>query len=113
MSEKTSTKEPIEEPMAFSTQALQHNNGILEFCRTAVFLGGGCTAGVLGMTGLLGFFFFAFLYVFFFVLMLWKTGNQLSSYFAQWSFVVTGSFSNNLLTYILFWTFFYGIVHVY
>ncbi|ETN73996.1 hypothetical protein NECAME_13285 [Necator americanus] len=70
-------------------------------------------AGILGLTGIPGF-------IFYFVsvaiqALFWeaKAGFEWKSYFLDRTLSVTHSIVGGLFTYILFWVFLYGMVHVY
>jgi ER membrane protein complex subunit 6 len=73
----------------------------------------GCTAGILGLTGLLGFFFYLVSLLGFFGLLIVKTGSNSEKYFISRKSLLTNGFLGGLCTYTLFWTFIYGMVHVY
>lgn len=73
----------------------------------------GCTAGILGLTGLLGFIFYLISLLGFFGLLLVKTGTSHQKYFISRKSLLTNGFLGGLSTYLLFWTFIYGMVHVY
>lgn len=70
-------------------------------------------AGILGLTGILGFIFY-----FLSVISLWgmivaKSGANWKKYFINRQSLLTTGFLAGLCTYVLFWTFLYGMVHVY
>lgn len=73
----------------------------------------GCTAGILGLTGLLGFIFYLVSLLGFFGLLVVKTGSSWQKYFISRKALLTNGFLGGLCTYTLFWTFIYGMVHVY
>uniref|UniRef100_A0A2R5LGA4 ER membrane protein complex subunit 6 n=1 Tax=Ornithodoros turicata TaxID=34597 RepID=A0A2R5LGA4_9ACAR len=108
-----SKKEKSGEIVAYSEAAMRHNGAILEYCRTSVSALSGCTAGILGLTGLWGFLFYFVIAAalwFMFVLRSMTTWRKFLR--TRTTFLTTGLFGG-LFTYVLFWTFFYGIVHVY
>ena len=78
-----------EGPQFISEAAVRGNAAILDYCRTSVSALSGATAGILGLTGLHGFIFYFLASVLLSVLI------------------------GGLFTYVLFWTFLYGMVHVY
>nr|CUU97833.1 hypothetical transcript [Hymenolepis microstoma] len=47
-----------EAPLAFSPSAAQHNYRIVGYCRTSLAALAGVTAGILGLTGIIGFIFY-------------------------------------------------------
>ncbi|KAK7097850.1 ER membrane protein complex subunit 6-like [Littorina saxatilis] len=99
--------------VAYSELSVRQNNAILEYCRTSMSALSGATAGIMGLTGLLGFIFYfvsafslsAFLTV--------KAGSRWSSFFTTRRVLFINGLFGGLFTYILFWTFLYGMVHVY
>ncbi|KAF7253004.1 hypothetical protein EG68_08804 [Paragonimus skrjabini miyazakii] len=99
--------------IAYSPLATQHNLNAVSYCRTSVAAISGCTAGILGLTGLLGFMFYFLAHGFLSFLLLQKTGAAWNKYFLQRSSLTYGGIWGELTTYILFWTFIYGMVHVY
>ncbi|XP_077970996.1 ER membrane protein complex subunit 6-like [Styela clava] len=98
----------------YNLMAMRQNFGIAEYCRTGVSALGGVTAGILGLTGLYGFAFYVICASSLFIGILIKAGFGSShKYFlSRKSVLLTGQFGA-LFTYILFWTFLYGMVHVY
>jgi len=69
--------------------------------------------GILGLSGTLGFLFY-FLSVFvLWILVLLKSGTQWRKFFINRRNLLTNQFMGGLCTYVLFWTFLYGMVHVY
>uniref|UniRef100_F1LBP4 ER membrane protein complex subunit 6 n=1 Tax=Ascaris suum TaxID=6253 RepID=F1LBP4_ASCSU len=97
----------------FSEAAIRHNIGVLEYSRTCQAAATGMASGILGLTGIPGF-------VFYFVIvmiqtLIWevKAGFEWHDYFMSRTISVTHSLISGLFTYILFWVFLYGMVHVY
>ncbi|PAA71481.1 hypothetical protein BOX15_Mlig006946g1, partial [Macrostomum lignano] len=98
---------------ALNGAALQHNAFLLTYCRTALAAVSGCTAGILGLTGLLGFAFYMLASGYLSCLLLAKAGRARWRYFpSAWALASSGVMGE-LITYITFWTFLYGMVHVY
>ncbi|XP_067628523.1 ER membrane protein complex subunit 6 [Eurosta solidaginis] len=111
MSNKLSSKPG--EIIAYSEAAIRGNISAVEYCRTSMAALSGCAAGILGLNGLLGFLFY-FLAVFVLWLMiLAKCGTQWRKFFINRQSLLTNNFLGGLCTYVLFWTFLYGMVHVY
>ncbi|BES93595.1 Rab5-interacting protein (Rab5ip) [Nesidiocoris tenuis] len=101
------------EMVAYSEMALRNNAAVVEYCRTSMAALSGSTAGLLGLTGLYGFGFYGFAVVGLWVLLMIKGGSQWRKYFINRRGVLTNGFFGGLFTYVLFWTFIYGMVHVY
>lgn len=101
------------EIVAYSEAARRNNVVIVEYCRTSMAALSGGTAGLLGFTGLYGFAFYVFALLGLSALILLKAGSQWKKYFISRTHIVTNGFFGGLCTYVLFWTFLYGMVHVY
>ncbi|XP_019867237.1 ER membrane protein complex subunit 6 [Aethina tumida] len=109
-----STKSKNSPNIPYSDVAIRNNFSVVEYCRTSMAALSGCTAGLLGLTGLYGAFFFVFSVVSLWLMVLGKAGfSTWNKYFISRKPLLTNSIYGQLFTYILFWTFFYGMVHVY
>lgn len=102
-----------EEIVAYSQPAIAHNYSKLEYCRTSMSALGGCTAGILGLYSYYGFAFYFFTAILFWLLLLAQTGSDFHKYFLSKKQILTNGLFGGLYTYVLFWTFLYGMVHVY
>jgi hypothetical protein len=99
----------------FSMENMQHNEKLIEFCHTSMCVLSGCIAGIVGMTGLSGFTFMMAMYLMTGLAMLFlKMGSDLKVYSNSncFSFLLGGVFGHGL-SFILFWTLSYGLVHIY
>jgi hypothetical protein len=101
------------EPILYSEIAVRLNENSLEQCRTSVSALSGCVAGILGLTSYKGFLFYAFSMLFLSFLIYLYIRNEHRKFFTSLNHVFINGFFNGLLTYVLFWTFLYGMVHVY
>lgn len=99
--------------IAYSEPALRNNSSIVEYCRTSMAALSGCVAGLLGLTGLTGAAFYMCTVVVLWLMILFKAGPSFNRYFISRSALLTNGFFGQLFTYILCWTFLYGMVHVY
>ncbi len=97
----------------FSERAVRGNTAIVDYCRTSGAAIAGATAGVLGLTGLYGFGFFIVYSVLLSVLLTVKAGTDWHKYFISRKALWWDGTLGGLFTYILLWTFLYGMVHVY
>lgn len=97
----------------FNEVAVMQNLASVDYCRIFTALLSGSTAGILGLTGLYGFIFFFIANGLGGVFILHKYSAQYRQYFKQLYIVFSHGLFGSLLTYILFWTFLYGLVHVY
>ena len=113
--QSTSSPAPAGGPsiVAYSPAAITHNFSKLEYCRTSIFALAGSTAGILGLYSLYGFAFYILMAVVLWLAILLKTGQNFDKYFHSKIDVLYGTLTSGLLTYVLFWTFLYGIVNVY
>ncbi|KFQ76319.1 ER membrane protein complex subunit 6 [Phaethon lepturus] len=105
-----------EGPQFISEAAVRGNAAILDYCRTSVSALSGATAGGPGLTGppgLHGFIFYFLASVLLSVLLVLKAGRRWNKYFKSRRPLFTGGLIGGLFTYVLFWTFLYGMVHVY
>ncbi|CAF1278893.1 unnamed protein product [Adineta steineri] len=101
------------EPILYSEVAVRFNENSLEQCRTSVSALSGCVAGILGLTSYKGFLFYGFSMLFLSFLIYMYIRNEYRKFFTSLNHVFINGFFNGLLTYVLFWTFLYGMVHVY
>ncbi|RZC32928.1 Rab5ip domain containing protein [Asbolus verrucosus] len=100
--------------MAYNDSAIRNNLSVVEYCRTSMAALSGCTAGVLGLTGLYGAAFYIFAVTSLWIMILCKAGpSSFNKYFISRQALLTNGFFGQLFTYILCWTFIYGMVHVY
>nr|CAB3242426.1 ER membrane protein complex subunit 6-like [Phallusia mammillata] len=96
--------------------SVRQNIATAEYCRTSVSALSGVTAGILGLTGLYGFAFYLICALSLFLGLVLKAGGRKSSskqYFMARRQLLLNGQMGALFTYILFWTFLYGMVHVY
>lgn len=101
------------EVIAYSESAIRANHQNVEYCRTSMAALSGSTAGIIGLTGLLGFAFYLISVFSLWFLLLAKAGNNWKDFFISRRPLLTNGFMGGLGTYVLFWTFLYGMVHVY
>lgn len=74
---------------------------------------GGIIAGLLGFTGLTGFIWYFLIMTVTSVGLIAKTGFAVDSYFDSWTQIILDGFLGGLLSFVLFWTFAYDIVHIF
>ncbi|CAN6548442.1 unnamed protein product [Malus baccata var. baccata] len=85
-SEKKSSEAAFDVP-TLNAENLQSNMKIIYYSRTFMSIIGGVIAGILGFTGLTGFI--------------------------CWNQIILDGFLGGLLSFVLFWTFAYDIVHIF
>jgi len=101
------------EGVAWSEVSLRQNAGVLEYCRTSTSALAGATAGIMGLTGLWGFVFYFIASLVLSIFLLLKAGSKWNQYFISRKALFSNGLFGGLFTYVLFWTFLYGMVHVY
>lgn len=93
--------------------AIRYNHYLLDYCQTSVSALSGCTAGLLGLTGLNGFAFYFVCSICVSTAIFISLGNRFEKFFLEKQQIFTGPLWSGIQTYMLFWTFMYGMVHVY
>ena len=99
--------------VVYSPAAMATNHNIIEYCRTSMSALSGSTAGIIGLTSLYGFIFYFFMAVALWLIIVLKVGSNWNKYFTSRRQILTNGLFGGLTTYVLFWTFLYGMVHVY
>lgn len=107
------TKKRQTDNALYSDLAVRLNEHSLEQCRTSVSALAGCTAGILGLTSYKGFAFYAFSMVLLSSVIYLFIRHEHRKFFTNLNHVFVNGFFSGLLTYVLFWTFLYGMVHLY
>ncbi|KAI4344754.1 hypothetical protein L6164_011945 [Bauhinia variegata] len=97
----------------FNSENMQSNMKIIYYSRTFLSIIGGVAAGILGFTGLKGFFFYFLLMAVTSLGLIAKAKFSIHSYFDSWNRVVLDGFLGGLMSFVLFWTFAYDIVHIF
>jgi len=106
-------KDKSGEVVAYSQVAISTNHNLIEYCRTSMSALAGCTAGICGLTSLYGFAFYFLTAIALWLMIISKAGTQWNKYFTSRRQILTNGLFGGLTTYVLFWTFLYGMVHVY
>ncbi|KAL6062551.1 ER membrane protein complex subunit 6 [Balamuthia mandrillaris] len=102
-----------EEKKSYNLDAIRKNHRLVYFSRILVACVAGCGTGIIGYTGLTGFLCY-FGAAAFLSLVLWvKLGFNTEPYFTSWLTIWTEALFEGLMTFILFWTLFYGVLHCY
>lgn len=85
--------------------SVKHNSTSILFVRASVSTVAGCAAGILGLSGLCGFAFYALVSAITGALLYFvKAKGEPSRYFKGWENIWTDEVLGNLLSYVLFWT---------
>ncbi|XP_057302595.1 ER membrane protein complex subunit 6-like [Hydractinia symbiolongicarpus] len=98
---------------AYSPYAIRNNLALVEYCRAFLALMSGSAAGILGLTGLYGFAFYGIVSLAMSILLALKTQSKYDRYFLTKMHVWTNGVFGELFTYLLVWTFMYGMIHVF
>jgi hypothetical protein len=106
-------KNNIDPDQIISENAVRYNDFLLDYCQTGMSALSGSAAGILGLTGLHGFVFYFICSLILSVSILLAMGTNSKKYFLSNQNIFTGTLWSGIQTYLLFWTFLYGMVHVY
>ena len=101
--------------MLFNMGNIQSNARTIQWIRSFMSLTGGTMMGILGFTGLQGFIGFLILHVVVSTAIVAKASFSLTDYVPGSklpNFLIEG-LTGELMSFLLFWTMFYGLVHVY
>jgi ER membrane protein complex subunit 6 len=111
----SSTSGEQDEMEFYDQNRIMHNSQAVDWARTVMGVVGGVVTGILGLTGFSGFVSFALCYLLTSIVLLLKMKFD-SGLYLPGSKPITFLFSNLtgcIMEHLLFWTMFYGIVHVY
>lgn len=97
----------------FHAENLQSNMKSVYYSRTFLSIVGGVVAGIWGFTGLIGFVFYLLIMAFTSLGLLAKARFSVGNYFDSWNRITLDGFFGGLMSYVLFWTFAYDIVHIF
>ncbi|CAL0300980.1 unnamed protein product [Lupinus luteus] len=111
-SEKKSSN-GLNELLTLNVENMQSNMKIIYYSRTFLSIIGGVVAGILGFTGLKGFVFYILLMAVTSIGLLAKAKFSIHTYFDSWNRVLLDGFLSGLMSFVLFWTFAYDIVHIF
>ena len=89
------------------------NTRNINFCRIFVAIISGCAAGIMGFTGLMGFVIFLATTMMLSVMLFLKVSFEPRPFFKKPDDLWTEGISQAMMSYVMFWTLFYDIVHIY
>ncbi|XP_024030739.1 ER membrane protein complex subunit 6 [Morus notabilis] len=110
--EKKSSESTNDLP-TFNAENLQSNLKVIYYSRTFMSIIAGVIAGILGFTSLKGFIFYFLVMGLTSVGLVAKTGFTIHKFFDSWNQIVLDGFFGGLMSFVLFWTFAYDIVHIF
>ena len=99
--------------LVYNERAVRRNAAIIDYCRTSGAVIAGAAAGIMGLTGVYGFLFYIIFSVGLSMVLSMKAGRDWDKYFTTKRQLWLNGVLGGLFTYILVWTFLYGMVHVY
>lgn len=99
--------------LVYNERAVRMNSAVIDYCRTSGAVIAGAAAGILGLTGVYGFLFYIVFSVALSMILSMKAGRDWDKYFTTKRQLWFNGVLGGLFTYILVWTFLYGMVHVY
>ncbi|KAL5782091.1 hypothetical protein ACOSP7_007120 [Xanthoceras sorbifolium] len=111
-SEKKSSQ-AVDDLPTFSAENMQSNMKVIYYSRTFLSIIGGVIAGILGFTGFAGFIFYFLIMAVTSVGLMAKAKFSVHSYFDSWNRIILDGFLGGLMSFVLFWTFAYDIVHIF
>ena len=97
----------------YAMERIGYNARILNYCRVFVAIIAGCAAGIMGITGLSGFAVFLISTLLLSVGLYLKVGCEPKPFFKKPEDLWFEGITSASMSYILFWTLFYDIVHIY
>ncbi|PHU29950.1 hypothetical protein BC332_02043 [Capsicum chinense] len=97
----------------FNAENMQNNMKVILYSRTFMAIIGGVIAGILGLTSLTGFIFYFLVMAITSVALTTKAKFSIHYYFDSWNRIVFDGFFGGLMSFVLFWTFAYDIVHIF
>eukprot|EP00250_Pteridium_aquilinum_P027635 c3536_g1_i1 orf=113-478(+) len=112
VTEKKSSSHAEEMPL-FSAENIQHNMRTIYYSRTFLSIIGGVVAGVLGLTSITGFLFYFAIMMATSAGVALKAGLNIERYFDSWNRITLDGLTAGLMSFVLFWSFAYDIVHIF
>ncbi|XP_068638063.1 uncharacterized protein [Aristolochia californica] len=97
----------------FGAENLQSNLKVIYYSRTFLSIIGGVVAGILGLTGFMCFVVYFLIMAMTSLGLAAKAKFSINSYFDYWNRIVFEGFLGGLMSFVLFWTFAYDIVHIF
>ncbi|KAI1730648.1 rab5-interacting protein (Rab5ip) domain-containing protein [Ditylenchus destructor] len=100
--------------IVYNENAMRNNYQVLEYCRTVQAAVSGIASGIIGVSAINGFIFYFIGVLIQAICWEVKAGfGQWDKFFTSRALCINHSLVGGLFTYVLFWVFIYGMVHVY
>eukprot|EP01112_Ceratiomyxa_fruticulosa_P013693 TRINITY_DN3868_c0_g1_i1.p1 TRINITY_DN3868_c0_g1~~TRINITY_DN3868_c0_g1_i1.p1 ORF type:complete len:105 (+),score=8.25 TRINITY_DN3868_c0_g1_i1:147-461(+) len=97
----------------FSPEHMASNNRVLYYSRILISIIAGCATGIIGLTGYVGFLPYFITYAIICGLMWFKMNGKPLVYLQSETSLWWDGLFTGLLSYVLFWTLSYDIIHIY
>uniref|UniRef100_A0A7S0HSP5 ER membrane protein complex subunit 6 n=1 Tax=Phaeocystis antarctica TaxID=33657 RepID=A0A7S0HSP5_9EUKA len=97
----------------FSMDKIAYNARNINYCRVFVAILAGAASGIMGLEGIAGFVAFFASSMVLSLGMYLKMNSNPKPYFKTGSDVWTEGIGQALMSYVMFWTLFFDIVHIY
>lgn len=109
------SSEKSSKDVVMSAENLQKNLKVTQNSRTFLSIIAGVLAGIMGFTSLTGFVFYFVVMLITSVGLIAKAGFFSSDlwYFDSWNRLLFDRFLGGLMSFVLFWTFAYDLVHIF
>ncbi|KAL7104770.1 hypothetical protein ACP275_07G003200 [Erythranthe tilingii] len=111
--DKNKSSDALDEIPTFNVENIQNNTRIINYSRTFMSIIGGVIAGILGVNGLTGIVFYFLVMAITTAGLAAKTEFSVHSYFDSWNRIVFDGILGGLMSFVLFWTFAYDMVHIF
>ncbi|CAO2165964.1 unnamed protein product [Urochloa humidicola] len=96
-----------------NAENLVSNVKSLNYSRTFLSIISGVIAGIWGFTGLMGFVFYFLVMMGTSLGLLVKAKFSVHTYFDSWNRILIEGVFGGLMSFVLFWTFAYDIIHIF
>ncbi|KAK9672294.1 hypothetical protein RND81_12G090100 [Saponaria officinalis] len=107
------SKEAMIDLTMLNAENIQSNLKVINYSRTFMSIVAGIMAGILGFNGVMGFVFYTIVMAVTSLGLTAKANFSIHSYFDSWNRVLLDGFFGGLMSFVLFWTFAYDIVHIF
>jgi hypothetical protein len=108
------SRKKVDSDQILNESAIRYNDFLLDYCQTSMSALSGSAAGILGLTGYVnGLVFYFVCSMILSIGIYFYIGHNTKKYFLSKQTIFTGTLWSGIQTYLLFWTFLYGMVHVY
>ena len=98
-------------PLKLSQNNIQYNLKTIHKGRIYISILSGLCAGILGLTSFHGLFLYLFISIIYYLCAI--SLSNYKEYFLSINAIIFGNFSQALLSFVLFWTIIYDIVHIF